>query len=936
MQDDFKGILFTLKKRMQNPSLDDNFQYDYLIFGYYDGLDIRCVDKWFEYRPKGLIKKGLALDIKDEFIDLYTIKALFPKNVNALEEQGFFYTPVLNGEKSEYPCITMSLINISGRFADRYLSYEDMNGAMYDFARAACKDCGCDSLKCTVFPSIGYSDYIMLCFANGFSEPAVVIDRLRKTRLDNGHIAYSGCYTVCGINMSQHSTYNVLEEEDVKLSVKVNLKSGKSANEFISTFIEEMKALSYTSHIYDVDNMKIENDWKYNYHTFGNSDHLFIPDYYLKIYLQLYSKGQLFNPESRFFKDYITNIHSTIRVKEKRISDAISVCECEETEKKKERIRRYQIRYAEFIRKFNLFIQSNNLHKRNLKSLEQVMKNYLNLVQLLHSFDVEVIVGQIFDALIKNLDYVMDLYQNDSEQIDLLAVMESLNEFNEIMRVYITDMAHSDKLFIEGQTLTHPSAGSATKLLFAYNGMMRKLMNIMRTSEKEKALSDFTILVTSGGRDRTNVKDLFSHLGNHKECPKILIATIPEISIYDVKGTAFRLFHECMHFCGKRHRRERYTSLLNTMGRFLAHNIVELLYDDDKLKMYFSEIAIFFDKNCQERTIAEKEVNDIYERNANNLRMDLRRTIVSNQYFDFTGREEIDYYFSRLESELFELDKISEVFLSDIYEKDTLRNNIYSCIKNSQIVLFKALSAYAKNRKINYTVYDSYIKQFEYFNQKNLMDEVTVSFLREYFELFTHGYCDGKITRICDPGYVWRYEELYEAVSGVLKEGFADCFAMKALQMDFADFLLSFIYEEWEIDLALPNYLLNIMRIGADLFVTYEIEGSLDESQNEKIISRAEYWKTQGYEYQNIDKLVERVNTILVNYQELRRSGLTSDIEKYLYLCIKDIDFPICNELVNFYRNCGFNNKEKVYEMMNYMIYEWKGLKDENREPVIG
>ena len=67
-----------------------------------------------------------------------------------------------------------------------------------------------------------------------------------------------------------------------------------------------------------------------------------------------------------------------------------------------------------------------------------------------------------------------------------------------------------------------------------------------------------------------------------------------------------------------------------------------------------------------------------------------------------------------------------------------------------------------------------------------------------------------------------------------------------------------------------------------------------------------------------------------------RRGRLTSDIEKYLYLCIKDIDFPICNELVNFYRNCGFNNKEKVYEMMNYMIYEWKGLKDENREPVIG
>ena len=44
----FKGILFTLKKRIENISENDNDYYKYLVMGYYDGLEINTVDQWLQ------------------------------------------------------------------------------------------------------------------------------------------------------------------------------------------------------------------------------------------------------------------------------------------------------------------------------------------------------------------------------------------------------------------------------------------------------------------------------------------------------------------------------------------------------------------------------------------------------------------------------------------------------------------------------------------------------------------------------------------------------------------------------------------------------------------------------------------------------------------------------------------------------------------------
>lgn len=58
----FSGMLFTLKKREQNVEEDDSKFYKQLMLGYYDGLDIHTIDKWYDLRPKGLLKRTLKRD----------------------------------------------------------------------------------------------------------------------------------------------------------------------------------------------------------------------------------------------------------------------------------------------------------------------------------------------------------------------------------------------------------------------------------------------------------------------------------------------------------------------------------------------------------------------------------------------------------------------------------------------------------------------------------------------------------------------------------------------------------------------------------------------------------------------------------------------------------------------------------------------------------
>ena len=56
--EEFMGMMITLKRRMMCIDRDDTDDYQYLMFGHYDGMDIYCTSQWYQLRPKGVENNG--------------------------------------------------------------------------------------------------------------------------------------------------------------------------------------------------------------------------------------------------------------------------------------------------------------------------------------------------------------------------------------------------------------------------------------------------------------------------------------------------------------------------------------------------------------------------------------------------------------------------------------------------------------------------------------------------------------------------------------------------------------------------------------------------------------------------------------------------------------------------------------------------------------
>ena len=174
----FSGMLFTLKKREQNIAEDDSKFYKQLMLGYYDGLDIHTVNQWYDLRPKGLLKRNLQVDLDSPFIDQYTIRTFIPENSEELDKSGFDYKLWKNigtysaeeydnydrNFRETYPFIFMSVLNVTEKLVKELNSLQEIEDALVIELKKSVNKLGYDlaDLHCAVFPSIGYSDFIIL------------------------------------------------------------------------------------------------------------------------------------------------------------------------------------------------------------------------------------------------------------------------------------------------------------------------------------------------------------------------------------------------------------------------------------------------------------------------------------------------------------------------------------------------------------------------------------------------------------------------------------------------------------------------------------------------------------------------------------------------------------------------------------------------------
>lgn len=954
----FSGMLFTLKKREQSISEDDSKLYKQLILGYYDGLDIHTVDKWYNLRPKGLLKRKLQVDLDSPYIDQYTIRALIPDNRDELEKLGFSYGLwekiglISSGEyekrlkdiRRRYPFVCMSLLNVTENFVREQENLQQIQ----DLLIAKLRDCinsagyAMEEIHCAVFPSIGYSDFIMLFMIDDLKMPAEIINRMKAATTDNDVAIISSCYSICGLDKIYFENSAPKLGENIRVSIEINLQGGISAGDFLDRLEEKIKnsTNSLLSNIEELGEFVKELKKRY-YVTFGNSDCLLLPEQSLEQYLKWYEKGNILNPSSQFFKENIANVKTTVSIIEDENFSKCGIPLMRNTGELEE----YKEKFTNFLGEYDEFLKKNYMPIRSSRAMRQIMKNFLNVAKSSHGFDIRKVVGDTFLSLINDMEYYMALeFRKNNDKIpeeiksEKKYVVEVLEEFKEFMGLFISDLIRSDRPFIEGNMLTHSSIGSSTKLLFAYSAMLGKL------AKKNGRENDFSFLVSSGGCDRTEAIDLFDFTGNNSGIKKPIFIIIPEMSLYDIQGTLFRILHEYMHFIGERRRKERYRFIVNALSEYIAWEITELDFNDQRMEELIEKAVYHLHDNMKKvmKVAIEKKWLEL----KGEAQKEIAEAISSQSVFsDYENRTEEEFYSYILKETVLHIETMVDIFsMTDesftSTTVDSLQKRIYTVLYETDRQLVEFVTNELKDMKLKspedgkcillpLQFYQMLLNQYE-FRDKNPdeYDRKLRQFIEQYVSSLLRNFplsTGGRVVFKAEYGYDTILEEIMTSVI----ESFSDCAAVCTIKMSVEDFLLSFIYEIWDIDQAFPETIGNTLRLGADLHVLYGVTGGLSDDIKNRVRKKAKERAKQGYKYQNVEEMLKRVNKILDRYCLPELAGSKREIEQYLRLCVGTDTGWYSDELGELYRACEMDTSEKIYEVVDKIICLWKSLSGE-------
>lgn len=985
----YAGIILTMKKRMVIIDRDDTDQSQYTMFGHYDGMDIQNLGKWYEMRPKRVGIYNGNTSIADSYSDKHTLKGYFPRKDTSeeLKKSGIYYDfwKKVGSERAadsgdsilnDVPFITVSVINLSGEFVEHTQDGKELILTLgKKLAEVAEKnDISLENIHCAVIPSIGYADFIILFHSNDLTQNIKILDGLKGCSMTDhaGHsyAVISNSYSISGVFPGGIEQLKNHEDSQVKVSVRIILKEGISAGDFRVRFEQELK--QKLKETYPGESTAVEC-----FRLFGNSDCMILSDMPVELFMPLYFKDGFLNPSSKFFGTYIKSLYSSLITPVTEHGEwSGEQTECgtdgDDFGKKSYKIRQEQ--FQSFISELEGFCEKNKCPIRLSIGLQTVMKTFLNFIQSSHCFDIHTVIGNAFDVLcdvaLKDMKEIKGIDKNISDLESKGAVtsaecMEkvkgeiedlkqhrchllnnmilSLGIFRERIGDYLIDLQRSDSSFMEGQSLSHPSIGSATKLLFFYNHFINDIAKKLVETEELHAYEDtYTFVVTSGGCDKARSCDIFSHrdpsaCGNRS----LIILTIPEMSLYDVRGTLFRILHEVLHFCGKRLRKQRAKHFMRAICLYIGDVFGERQYYsmwEEGMEFYETISHIAASRlSSEDAANMEIKIKAVLKKHCDDIKNDTVEYLMKQPAIDAYMSPDVPYeilYGTFLSEDtreiLFDLlipqvgctvmKKNDRVFASWLY-KDIFRH--YKEILDELLAEFERAGIQYSQLNIANQKAEYYLRNC----QRGIFDKKSYRFIQAVL----HKFLGNRIFLDDGQEYVrkdiFSYDEIGDSILVAIQELYSDCIAVTLLGMEIEDFLLAFVYEMWDIQQAFPETLLNVMRVGVEMKVLFGVDKNLSEEQRTKIINKCKYWEKRGFEYKlDASELCDQVDELMKVYREQHFEYFMKPVETYIEECIKLFEHKDFSSVRTLYALTDIENDTALYDMLDSIILQWKLL----------
>ena len=894
-----------------------------IVLGHYDKLFIEPIHRWLDFSPGTLWKtSALHLDEKIETVtpsSYYPIKILFPGQEVEKRWGEFAFSSWRNYEHllNSAPCMSLVLINLTDAYkqaVEKQSLLESLLGMISNNVniRPLMQPC-----SLCVLPCMGYSDFCLLMTGENWKFALELIDSLHGLRFfyekDKQWLpVFSTDYMIpafCG----QASTLAREHFRSLKLMVKVNLSPGVTAQALAMRVPQGIKVFRCS----------------------GGADCLLQSETAEANYSLVEA---LIGPDcpSGLVIDMASSLNLPVEPL-KPMESSLSQTETQET-------------FVAVIKEFNhaIFEYEQQLilfhrHMRQINSLRELSNGIMNIGCRPHAAPLR----SILKAFIRDFTWCLTACAKrmSSEDWDFDEMEIHISLLCSTITGFISDISRSDCFDMEHEKYIHASVGSSTSLLVAYNHWLIELTKRVHTITQGDNGSEYTFLVTSGGCDHTSAFSAFFFLTpdidqNGRLFEKLPIVTqMSETSLLDFSGTILRCFHECLHFCGERYRSERIRYMFECTVQLLAANIAGALFPPDTTIGYIKGIYQNLKPNAQEDDELLVNANTLYGQVYRELKCEVACALNRCLNYD-ESINELNLLARNVEAYLH--DNLMVAFSNFMAYDDTneyhnrltmshFTRDLYLIAQRSFMRFYKeadalftkhtsdglpktALFDYEYNLQKLYCDADPKIdpKKLELSLQWNIeliMSRLLISDPPRGLDNTRKSSTEFKYWRQAFPYVDLCYTNLnytLSVVTDVFTETFSDVMACKILGATLEDYLISQVFEDWNLENSLPVDDPTIYRISAVLKILFPHYLSADnhcltEAAREALAQAVERIEKHGLPFGHLDvsDLCDRINQLLKAFSANPEAG--AQLLGYLQLCLdRYTEGKVWDELSNF------------------------------------
>lgn len=1048
--DKINGVVLHLFKRRLFQNISDQKHYDYMMFGFYDGLRLIYPKSWLDFGPEGidnlLLEDGKQPINRADFSGVYSIKLLFPRknsreemvdrygfnydlwNKNYIEREPLFAALLLKATKN----FVLYTNNLAKQKNGKYRLSSVAESIWDAMKRADLSEKDMKLLNCGLFQCLGYYDYALLFQSNDWGNIYKIADNLKQYVIEidsckSTHFIASD-YLLLGMNSKEDSYKKISPNSSFRMSIEVKVNPGYSFIQFWQAFIRNLMKR-------DGKNSSSVNFWKNHakfYRYNGSADCIIITDERdaqncsgIKYVLREFDQEGLLAPGSNFFNRYVANIHTSALTSSQNniISDCIDINDTNELEK----MDTIGTKFANWTKDMRETYRWGNdsAFIRRVHGVEDLIAQGKNLLGGKACFDIERIMIPAYEMLITSLNELKKLYTSNYGREDLInknyckkwkaRTYQFLSDFRMYVGEFQDSLQFSDRNFIESVRIKHSSIGTSTKLILVYNELINRFVTEMDSALKkfeeelwkrkkteiidetksnasmslvERVLftSDNAIkkgkiepfrwidsskifLVTCGGQDKAEVINLSEGIPSadnsgdssedRKNCQiedSLVIMRMPERSIFDIRGTIFRMFHEIWHLCGHRKRTDRCVFVMLDAIQRLSVVIANTMINQNVILNIVHDCILGIEQEKWDSIVQtlrgiikgailnfSEKINDSMKSIEYQLNEEVRnQRQEKGSIKDFFYRNKIVNMLIDITVEEFLRNSCQNTYKPDLWQ------DIYSAYQEETTTMYKTIEEYLL-KEFGDQIDIADISDIIWKQEINIRDTLIEENIREVLSFLATGMVGVSDNNCATNGIAWRkwfqdcqVNKVYEFLFEVYSETFCDYMTCHTIGRESCfqkeDYVMFFIYSNDDIDIELANTELNIFRIGTilELFFECDVNNPLQlDRERLKELYIESFKDSEQIIEEKIEEIEQAMARIWTSYQRGRKytNHLHTYLKvDYLYNTMDNIEnsVDVVKNIRGIFKAAGeIKSHEDVMNMVKELLHVWASIASE-------